>query len=66
MAKKENKGGILHNSQIEDDLRAKGKDGERKGYAGAQDNGDNVVRTTGTDVQQRDGFAQKVQQHEEE
>lgn len=66
MAKKENKGGILSNEQIEEDLRAKGRTGQRDSYSGAQDNGDRMVRATGNEVQQRDGFAEETQQGEED
>ena len=63
MAQKENKGGILTPSQIEEDNRVKGK--QEGGYEGAQDNGDHVVRQRGTDVQQRDGLPEKGQNEEE-
>ena len=54
MAHKENKGGILTNEQLEQDLKAKGKqDGT---YVGMQDTGDRGVRHRGTEVQQRDGL----------
>ena len=56
MAAKENKGGILNNEQIEQDLKAKGKAGEgTEGYIGSQDTGDKSVRQPGTEVQQADG-----------
>jgi len=56
MARKENKGGTLTNEQVEQDLKAKGKDpAENETYHGAQDNGDSIVRTTGDAVQRADG-----------
>jgi hypothetical protein len=56
MAQKENKGGILKNDQVEEDLQVKGR-GDEKGeaYTGSQDTGDKKVRQLGTDVQQADG-----------
>lgn len=56
MAKKENKGGILTNEQIEQDLKAKGRSEQQPGYRGTQDTGDKGIRSLGTDVQQRDGL----------
>lgn len=56
MASKENKGGVLKNDQVEQDLRAKGKgSGDSESYTGSQDNGDREVRHLGNEVQQRDG-----------
>ena len=56
MASKENKGGVLQNDQVEQDLKAKGKASEgNESYAGSQDNGDREVRYLGNDVQKRDG-----------
>jgi len=64
MATKENKGGILRNEQVENDLKAKGKiEGP---YEGAQDTGDKIVRQRGTAVQKRDGQPQNEEQSEEE
>ena len=56
MAKKENKGGILTNEQIEQDIKAKGRDEQQAGYRGMQDTGDTGIRSLGTDVQKRDGL----------
>ena len=56
MAKKENKGGILKNDQIEQDLKAKGRTPDNTdAYSGSQDTGDKGVRQMGDAVQQRDG-----------
>ena len=55
MSQKENKGGLLSNEEVEQDLKAKGKDGAQNWYAGSQDTGDNGIRQMGTAVQQRDG-----------
>lgn len=58
MARKENKGGNLHNEDIEKELRTQG--GEQKtghSYTGSQDTGDNTVRPLGTEVQRNDGLA---------
>ncbi len=57
MAQKENKGGLLTNEQIEQDLKAKGKADNQNGYIGSQDTGDSKVRQMGSEVQQRDGAA---------
>lgn len=61
---KENKGGILRNEQVEQDLKAKDK--SESAYEGAQDTGDKIVRHTGNDVQRRDGQPQDAAQNEEE
>lgn len=56
MASKENKGGILTNEQVEQDLKAKGRTSEEnEAYRGSQDTGDKVVRHLGNDVQRADG-----------
>ncbi|HEU4904327.1 MAG TPA: hypothetical protein VFT06_16085 [Flavisolibacter sp.] len=56
MASKENKGGILKNDQVEQDLKAKGKTPEaNETYRGAQDTGDRNVRHMGNEVQKADG-----------
>ena len=56
MNKKENKGGLLSNEQIEQELQRTGADEkEGRGYRGTQDTGDDIVRSLGTDVQQQDG-----------
>lgn len=54
MATKENKGGLLNNQQVEEDLKAKGRT-DQTSYQGAQDTGDSGVRQRGTDVQKADG-----------
>ena len=56
MARKENKGGNLHNEDIERELKVQGRE-EKTGrsYAGSQDTGDNTVRSLGTEVQRADG-----------
>jgi hypothetical protein len=57
MANKENKGGVLKNDQIEQDLKAKGKASEdSEAYIGSQDTGDRNVRHLGNDVQRADGL----------
>jgi hypothetical protein len=56
MARKENKGGALTNEQVEQDLKAKGRNPEgNQAYSGAQDTGEKTVRHLGTDVQRADG-----------
>jgi hypothetical protein len=58
MAKKENKGDILTNEDLENELRRKSLDREEAhSYVGLQDTGDRTVRPLGTDVQRRDGLA---------
>lgn len=65
MARKENKGGILKNDQIEQDLKAKGKASETgETYIGSQDTGDKDVRHMGNDVQRRDGRPSEEQNEE--
>lgn len=59
MAKKENKGGILSNEQVEQDLKAKGRSEQQPGYRGTQDTGDTGIRSLGTEVQKRDGLPQE-------
>ncbi len=44
MDKKENKGGILTNEEIEQDLKLKGTAEEGGGYHGMQDTGDQSIR----------------------
>lgn len=57
MARKENKGGLLHNEDIERELKTRGED-EKTGrsYKGSQDTGDDTVRSMGTPVQRADGL----------
>jgi hypothetical protein len=58
MARKENKGGNLHNEDIERELRSrKGDERTGRSYTGSQDTGDNTVRPMGTEVQRSDGLA---------
>lgn len=59
MAKKENKGGELTPEQVEQDIKVKGKDQQQGGYHGAQDTGDEAIRSFGTDVQQQDGLIEE-------
>jgi hypothetical protein len=54
MNKKENKGGILTNEQIEQDLKVKAS--ETDGYRGMQDTGDQVLREEGSEVQKNNGM----------
>jgi|SRR5215204_7099145 len=58
MARKEKKGGILSNEDVEKELRVRGGD-EKSGHStrGTQDTGDTTVRSLGTEVQRRDGLA---------
>ena len=56
MASKENKGGILRNSQVEQDNRVKGKSDDPGHYQGVQDTGDEHKRELGNDVQRNDGL----------
>ena len=56
MARKENKGGLLTNEQVEQELqRTGGQEKGGRGYRGMQDTGDSTVRELGTQVQQEDG-----------
>ena len=57
MSNKENKGGFLSNSQIEEDNKVKDK--QPSAYEGAQDTGDKAVRQMGNEVQQRNGLPEK-------
>jgi hypothetical protein len=59
MAKKENRGGILTNEQIEQELERTSSD--TRGYKGMQDTGDETLRSEGTAVQQRDGSDEQDQ-----
>lgn len=65
MAKKEKRGGILHNEDVEKELRTRGG-GEKEGssYRGSQDTGDDTVRGLGTPVQRNDGLAPEDQSRE--
>lgn len=57
MAQKENKGGLLSNEQIEQDLKAKSNtNAGETGNIGLQDTGDAVVRQYGTEVQRNEGL----------
>lgn len=65
MSKKENKGGILNNDQVEQDLKAKGRTTENgDSYSGSQDTGDKGVRHLRNDVQRRDGRSAEDQNGE--
>ncbi len=60
MAQKENKGDELTNEQIEQDLKAKGRnDQDGRSYRGSQDTGDTGKRELGSDVQRNDGLAKE-------
>ncbi len=60
MAQKENKGGVLTNEQVEQDLKVKGRTNEGEtGHVGLQDTGDSTVRRYGTDVQRNEGLPDK-------
>jgi hypothetical protein len=51
MAGKENKGGVLTNEQVEQDLKAKAHGSEdSEAYIGSQDTGDKEVRHLGNEV----------------
>lgn len=63
MATKENKGGFLRNEQVEQDLKAKGKN--ESAYEGSQDTGDKILRQAGNNVQQRDGRPEKEEENGE-
>ncbi|HVK96418.1 MAG TPA: hypothetical protein VM368_01315 [Flavisolibacter sp.] len=56
MDKKEKKGGILTNKDVEEDLKAKNKAEDGNRYIGSQDTGDNTIRQMGNDVQKNDGI----------
>jgi hypothetical protein len=62
MDRKENKGGILTNEQVEQDNRVKGK--TEGAYQGMQDTGDKGVRHRGTEVQQRDRLPEEEKNEE--
>lgn len=56
MANKENKGGILSNEQVEQDLQANGRTPqENDAYRGVQDTGDKEAGHLGNAVTQNDG-----------
>lgn len=63
MARKENKGGMLTNEQVEQDNKVNGK--TEGAYSGMQDTGDKAVRHLGNEVQQRDGLPDEGQNEEE-
>jgi hypothetical protein len=61
MAKKEHKGGILTNEEVERDNRAKGKDAKgNPGYSGMQDTGDQKIRGKGSKAQKNDGLIDEI------
>ena len=63
MAQKENKGGVLTNEQVEQDLKVKGKTNESEtGHVGLQDTGDSTVRQFGTEVQRNEGLGNEDQE----
>jgi hypothetical protein len=66
MAKKENKGGLLTDDQVERDNLVKGHGDEKNhSYIGMQDTGDSGVREKGSKVQQRDGLPEEEDPEEE-
>lgn len=56
MARKEHKGGELTNEELNKDLKAKGNPDQSNWYRGAQDTGDQKIRSLGTEVQRKDGL----------
>jgi hypothetical protein len=56
MAKKEHKGGLLTNEEVERDNKIKGKIVDASGgYTGAQDTGDDKIRELGSETQKNGG-----------
>lgn len=56
MTKKEHKGGILTNEEVEQEVqRTHSNDKGGSSYRGSQDTGEATVRSLGTPVQQEDG-----------
>ena len=56
MDKKEHKGGLLKNEEIEKELQVKGNPAEKgHSYIGSQDTGDSGKRERGSEVQREDG-----------
>jgi hypothetical protein len=51
MAHKENKGGVLTNEQVEQDLKVRDKDKQQGLYQGMQDTGDNKSRNSNSPTQ---------------
>lgn len=52
MAKKEHKGGLLTNEEVERDNKIKGKNPDGSvGYTGAQDTGEDKIREVGSETQ---------------
>jgi hypothetical protein len=67
MAQKENKGGILTNEQVEQDLKAKGRTNEEEtGHVGMQDTGDRVVRQFGSEVQRNEDMGDTKPKQEDQ
>jgi hypothetical protein len=63
MTEKENKGGVLRNDQVEQDLKAKGvPENQTHPFRGSQDTGDFMPRQEGSETQQRDGFLPEDEQ----
>lgn len=56
MARKEHKGGELTNEELNKDLKAKGNPDQSNWYRGAQDTGDQKIRSLGTEVQRKKRF----------
>jgi len=66
MKQKENKGGVLTNEQVEQDLKAKGKTNENEtGHVGLQDTGDSIVPQYGTKVQRNEGLSNEDMKQED-
>ena len=63
MAEKENKGGTLTNSQIEEDNKVKGK--QTGAYEGTQEEGDKKLKQRIKEMQQRNGVAEDGTNEEE-
>jgi len=55
MAKKEHKGGLLTNEEVERDYKIKGKNPDGSGgYTGAQDTGEDKIQGLGSETQKKD------------
>lgn len=66
MARKEHKGGLLKNEEVERELERTGaQKQEGQTYRGSQDTGDQVVREKGTEVQQQDGAENGYQEQDQ-
>jgi hypothetical protein len=55
MAKKEHKGGLLNNEEVERDNKIKGKNVDGSGgYTGVQDTGEDKIQGLGGETQKKD------------